>query len=141
MTGNEKLSTQSLLALAEGRMPEAQRRALVARAARDPALAQEIKMALRLADASAEFSCNWVATAARAPVPARSTWWRPALALAAGLGVVVVLTQSPRELRESNGSANEHSIATKVDERPDHLSAPSFESSTLFGGSFEAGNG
>lgn len=141
MNRAEAVTAGMLQALAEGRLALSERARLAATAANDPDLAREIQLALRLSDGSAELASNWVALAARAPAARASFGWRPALAMAASLGALALVTQLPGERKLEEAASQTASVVSVQAERPDRLSSPSFESGELFGGSFESGNG
>ncbi len=135
MTQNFELQTRTLTELAAGRLDVDARRDLARRALRDPQLAAELKLALRLADDSAELARDWISAAAPAAAPAHH-WWRPLAGAVASLAVVAAVfgvhrmneTRSPPEIV----AVQEHSNL------PDRIgTAGSFEAPELFGGSFE----
>lgn len=127
--------TQALSDLAQGRLAPQARRELVARALRDPALAGQLKLALRLADASAELTRDWVAVAARETATASPQWWRPLAGVATSIAILAAVLALPRAPRPDSAPVMASSTAL-----PDRIGEMSFENgSELFGGSFEAG--
>lgn len=133
MTSND--DTRELGELAQGRLAPAARQALAQRALRDPALAARLKLALRLADASAELARDWVALAQRPAVQsAGAQWWRPLAGVAASLAILAAVLALPRA---PQGGATSPLVA-ELGARPDRIGQMSFEvGSEMFGGSFE----
>jgi len=127
----------ALIELAEGRLAPAQRRELVLRALRDPQLAVDMQLALRLADGGAELARDWIALATRPAAAERSEWWRPLAGVTASLAIIAAVMTMPRLPQTDPGVAS--SVAQMQQSLPDRIGAASFEaSSDLFGGSFEA---
>lgn len=128
-------TTAMLTELAQGKLAPAARRELAQRALRDPQLAAEMKLAMRLGDGSAELARDWVAIAAR-PVASHGQWWRPLAGAAASLAVVAAVLFMPRTTPVDHAAPV---TVTQVSQQlPDQIGSGSFESPELFGGSFEA---
>ncbi len=128
-------TTAALTELAQGTLDLAARRELALRALREPQLAAELKLALRLADGGAEMARDWVAIAAR-PQPAAREWWRPLAGVAASLAIIAAVLSMPRMPTPDQGSAV--TVAQFQQSLPDQIGSASFEAPELFGGSFEA---
>ncbi len=128
-------TTAALTELAQGTLDPAARRGLALRALRDPRLAAELKLALRLADGGAEMARDWVAVAARPQASARE-WWRPVAGVAASLAIIAAVLSMPR--MQQQDSAEAAAVAQVQMSLPDQIGAASFEAPELFGGSFEA---
>lgn len=128
-------NTVALTELAQGRLDMDARRELARRALRDPQLAAELKLALRLADGSAELARDWVNVSAQQSAPSHS-WWRPLAGAAASLAVVALVLSVPRMHQVQNKpevvAVQSHAAL------PDRIGSGSFEAPELFGGSFEA---
>ena len=129
-------STAALTELAQGSLAPDARRELARRALRDPQLAAELKLALRLADGGAELARDWVAVAARAQSARRSEWWRPLAGVTASLAIIAAVLAMPRLPSPDVSSAM--SVAAVSQPLPDRIGNMSFEAPELFGGSFEA---
>ncbi|MDX2219715.1 MAG: hypothetical protein SF172_11895 [Burkholderiales bacterium] len=128
------MNTQdALVRLAQGTLEAAARVELARRALTDPALARELKLALRLSAASAELARDWVAVAARAPAPAHS-WWRPLAGVAASLAIMAAVLALPRQ----PGLEPQHSPSVALQNVSDRIGGASFEADSLSGGGFEA---
>lgn len=126
--------TRALIELADGRLSLDARRVLARRALHDPKLANELKLALRLADGSAELARDWIAAAAPSKHDQHS-WWRPVAGAFASLAVVAAVLSVPR-MNEVPRSRDVVALEAHADS-PDQIGAGSFESTELFGGSFE----
>lgn len=126
--------TQALTHLAEGRLGADARRDLVRRTLRDPQLAAHMKLALRLADGSAEITRDWIRSAAPTVAPAYS-WWRPLAGVAASLAVVAMVLSVPR-MSQVQPAADVVAVQAPS-ALPDQIGSASFEAPELFGGSFE----
>jgi hypothetical protein len=124
-----------LTELAQGTLDPAARRELALRALRDPQLAAELKLALRLSDGGAEMARDWVAVAAR-PHPAAREWWRPLAGVTASLAIIAAVLSMPRMPTSIQVPAE--SVAQVQQSLPDQIGSASFEAPELFGGSFEA---
>ena len=135
MTQTFERQTRTLTELAAGRLDVDARRDLARRALRDPQLAAELKLALRLADGSAEVARDWVSAATPASAPAHQ-WWRPLAGAAASLAIVAAVfgVHQTTEIRNSTDV-----VAVQAPKAlPDRIGAAgSFETTELFGGSFE----
>ena len=129
-------TTAALTDLAKGTLAPDARRDLVQRALRDPQLAAELKLALRLADAGAEMARDWVAVAARPAGSPRAEWWRPLAGVTASLAIIAAVLAMPR-MPSHDESASMH-VAGVSQPQPDRIGSMSFEAPELFGGSFEA---
>ena len=129
-------STAALTELAQGSLAPDARRELARRALRDPQLAADLKLALRLADGGAELARDWVAVAARAQSARRSEWWRPLAGVTASLAIIAAVLAMPRLPSPDVSSAM--SVAAVSQPLPDRIGNMSFEAPELFGGSFEA---
>ena len=129
-------TTAALIELAQGTMAPDARRELARRALRDPQLAAQLKLALRLADGGAELARDWVAVAARAPSATRSEGGRPPAGVTASLAIIAAVLSMPRLPNPDDTSAL--SVAAVNQPLPDHIGNLSFEAPELFGGSFEA---
>ena len=129
-------STAALTELAQGSLAPDARRELARRALRDPQLAADLKLALRLADGGAELARDWVAVAARAQSARRSEWWRPLAGVTASLAIIAAVLAMPRLPSPDTSSAM--SVAAISQPLPDRIGNMSFEAPELFGGSFEA---
>jgi hypothetical protein len=111
------------------------RRDLARRALRDPQLAAELKLALRLADGSAELARDWIGAAAPATAPVYH-WWRPLAGAAASLAIVAAVLGVHR-MNETQNSTDVVAVQAHT-AQPDRIGAAgSFEATELFGGSFE----
>jgi hypothetical protein len=128
-------TTAALTELAQGTLDPTARRELALRALRDPQLAAELKLALRLADGGAELARDWVAVAAR-PNPAAREWWRPLAGVTASLAIIAAVMSMPRMPVPDQNSAM--AVVHVQQSLPDQIGAASFEAPELFGGSFEA---
>lgn len=129
-------TTAALTQLAQGTLDPAARRELALRALRDPQLAAELKLALRLADGGAEMARDWVAVAARPQAAGNREWWRPLAGVTASLAIIAAVLSMPR-MPQSDQAAPE-SVAQMQQTLPDRIGSGSFEAPELFGGSFEA---
>lgn len=128
-------TTAALTELAQGKLAPEARRELALRALHDAQLAEQLKLALRLADASAELTRDWVAVAAAAS-PARGEWWRPLAGVAASLAIVAAVMSMPRMPQADSADT---AVAHLQQSLPDRIGGASFEApADLFGGSFEA---
>jgi hypothetical protein len=125
-----------LTELAQGTLDPTARRELALRAPRDPQLAAELKLAMRLADGSAELARDWVAVAARADVAVGSEWWRPLAGVTASLAIIAAVLSMPR--MPVSDHASSVSVTQMQQSLPDQIGSASFEAPELFGGSFEA---
>lgn len=136
MTQNFDHQTRTLTELAAGRLDVDARRDLARRALHDPQLAAELKLALRLADGSAELARDWISAAA-APAPAPIYhWWRPLAGAAASLAIVAAVLGVHR-MNETQNSTEVVAVQGHT-ALPDRIGAAgSFEATELFGGSFE----
>lgn len=129
--------TNALLTdLAQGRLAPAARRELAQRALRDPQLAADLKLALRLADGGAEMARDWVAVAARSQASTRSEWWRPLAGVTASLAIIAAVMAMPRLSTTDETTAMY--VASVSQPQTDRIGNMSFEAPELFGGSFEA---
>ena len=133
MTLMPDATTGALTRLAQGTLEAPARVELARRALGDPALARELKLALRLAAASGELARDWVAVASRAPAPTHA-WWRPLAGVAARLAVVTAVLTVPRHT-DMPGQPSQI-VAGHV--APDRIGSGSFEADSLSGGGFEA---
>ena len=129
-------STAALTELAQGTLAPDARRELARHALRDPQLAAELKLALRLADGGAEMARDWVAVAARAQNATRTQWWRPLAGVTASLAIIAAVLAMPRLPNPDASLAM--SVAEVGQPLPDRIGNMSFEAPELFGGSFEA---
>ncbi len=129
-------STAALTELAQVTLAPDARRELTRRALRDPQLAAQLKLALRLADGGAEMARDWVAVAARTHSAARSEWWRPLAGVTASLAIIAAVLTLPRLSNPDASSAM--NVAAVSQPLPDRIGNMSFEAPELFGGSFEA---
>lgn len=125
-----------LIELAEGKLAPTARRELALRALRDPQLATEMQLALRLADGGAELARDWVAVAARPSAIDRSEWWRPLAGVTASLAIIAAVFSMPR--MPHSEQAAPVTVAEVRQALPDQIGSGSFEAPELFGGSFEA---
>lgn len=133
---NQANDIDKLSQLAQGRLAAEERLALAQRALADPALAADLKLALRLAEGSSELARDWVAQAQLASAQAaRGEWWRPLAGVAASLAILAAVLALPR-VPQTDSDAH---LATLVVPLPDRIGEMSFEASAgeLFGGSFE----
>jgi hypothetical protein len=128
-------TTAALAELAQGTLDPAVRRELALRALRDPQLAAELKLALRLADGGAEMARDWVAVAARPQAGARE-WWRPLAGVTASLAIIAAVMSMPRMPMSDQDPAM--TVVHVQQSLPDQIGSASFEAPELFGGSFEA---
>jgi len=128
-------TSAALTELAQGTLNPAGRLELARRALRDPALAAELKLAMRLADGGAELARDWVAVAAR-PLPGNSEWWRPLAGVTASLAIIAAVFSMPRIPQSDQNAAA--TVAHMQQALPDRIGSGSFEAPELFGGSFEA---
>ena len=126
-------TTAALTDLAKGTLAPDARRDLVQRALRDPQLAAELKLALRLADAGAEMARDWVAVAARPAGSPRTEWWRPLAGVSASLAIIAAVLAMP-----SHDESASLQVVAVSQPQPDRIGSMSFEAPELFGGSFEA---
>lgn len=134
---NAAHDTELLSQLAQGRLAPDERRALARRALTDPALAAELKLALRLANGGAELARDWVALAQRPAVQAAAQpWWRPLAGVAASLAILAAVMAMPR--MPSQGDNPMQQMAQVPAPPSDRIGEMSFEAPELFGGSFEA---
>lgn len=124
---------EALLRLAQGTLEPSARLALAQRALTDPALAMDMKLAMRLSAASAELARDWVAVAARTPAP-QAVWWRPLAGVAASLAIVAAVLALPRQ----PGLDPAHSPSVALQSQSDRIGGASFEADSLSGGGFEA---
>lgn len=129
-------TTAALTALAQGTLAPAERRELARRALQDPQLAAELKLALRLAEAGAELTRDWVAVAARAERTSHTQWWRPLAGVTASVAIIAGVVSMPRLPTAEQGSPQ--AVAQLQQSVPDQIGSMSFEAPELFGGSFEA---
>ena len=128
---------EMLTQLAQGRLSPEERLALVRRASTDPALAAEMKLALRLQAGSAELARDWVALAQRPSVQAAAQpWWRPLAGVAASLAILAAVMAMPR--MPAPGDSSMQQVAQMPATQADRIGEMSFEAPELFGGSFEA---
>jgi len=129
--------TQSLTQLSLGRLPLEQRRELALRALNDPQLARELKLALRLADESANLTRDWVRVAAQS-TEVHVGWRRPLAGMVASLAVAAAVMLVPWQ---SNAPPLSPTVAVndRVAALPDHIGGGSFEASadSIGSGSFE----
>lgn len=137
MTMNAAQDNELLTQLAQGRLPPDERLALVRRALTDPALAADMKLAMRLADGGAELARDWVALAQRPSVQAAAQpWWRPLAGVAASLAILAAVMAMPR--MPAPGDTQAQQMAQMPASHSDRIGEMSFEAPELFGGSFEA---
>ncbi len=128
---------EMLTQLAQGRLAPEERLALARRALTDPALAAEMKLALRLASGAAELARDWVALAQRPSVQAAAQpWWRPLAGVAASLAILAAVMAMPR--MPAPGDIGSQQMAQMPAPQTDRIGEMSFEAPELFGGSFEA---
>ncbi len=128
---------EMLTQLAQGRLAPEERLALARRALTDPALAAEMKLALRLASGAAELARDWVALAQRPSVQAAAQpWWRPLAGVAASLAILAAVMAMPR--MPAPGDIGSQQMAQMPAPQSDRIGEMSFEAPELFGGSFEA---
>lgn len=128
---------EMLTQLAQGRLAPEERLALARRALTDPALAAEMKLALRLASGGAELARDWVALAQRPSVQAAAQpWWRPLAGVAASLAILAAVMAMPR--MPAPGDSSMQQMAQMPAPQTDRIGEMSFEAPELFGGSFEA---
>lgn len=128
------MNTQdALVRLAQGSLEPAARLDLARRALTDPALALQLKLALRLSAPSAELARDWVAVAARVPAAAHG-WWRPLAGVAASLAIVAAVLALPRQ----PGLEPQQIPSVAMQSAPDRIGVASFEADSLSGGGFEA---
>lgn len=134
---NAAHDTEMLTQLAQGRLAPEERLALARRALTDPALAAEMKLALRLQAGSAELARDWVALAQRPSVQAAAQpWWRPLAGVAASLAILAAVMAMPR--MPAPGDIGSQQMAQMPAPQSDRIGEMSFEAPELFGGSFEA---
>lgn len=128
---------EMLTQLAQGRLSPDERRVLARRALTEPALAAEMRLALRLQAGSAELARDWVALAQRPAVQAQAQpWWRPLAGVAASVAILAAVMAMPR--MPAQGDLEAQQMAQMPATQSDRIGEMSFEAPELFGGSFEA---
>ncbi|MBK8068347.1 MAG: hypothetical protein IPK27_12170 [Rhodanobacteraceae bacterium] len=128
---------EMLTQLAQGRLAPEERLALARRALTDPALARDMKLAMRLAGGGAETARDWVALAQKPAVQAAAQpWWRPLAGVAASLAILAAVMAMPR--MPAPGNLESQQMAQMPSAPGDRIGEMSFEAPELFGGSFEA---
>lgn len=125
-------STRTLVDLAAGRLSPDERRALVARALRDPAAAAELKLALRLADESTAVASAMVSAGERPSVVASP--WRAVFAAALSVTAVAVTLPLLKPAATVDSGAP---VVAEMPALPDQIGGASFESDSFGGGGFE----
>jgi len=129
--------TQSLTQLSLGRLPLEQRRELALRALNDPQLARELKLALRLADESANLTRDWVRVAAKS-TEVHASWRRPLAGMVASVAVAAAVMLVPWQ-SSAPPSSPTVAVNDRIADLPDHIGGGSFEASadSIGSGSFE----
>ena len=137
MNTENSADTASLTELALGTLSMDGRRELARRALCDPALARELKFALRLADESAALTRDWVRVAAKSAV-SEPGWRRPLAGMVASLAIAAAVMLVPWH-GVAPPSAPTVAVSDMRGVLPDSLSAGSFEASgdNIGSGSFE----
>ncbi len=134
--------TNALTQLALGTLPLEQRRALVQQGLKDPQLARELKLALRLADESADLTRDWVRVASQSSQDAAVGWRRPLAGMVASLAVAAAVMLVPWQ---SNTPPSITTVALSeqmpaMPALPDRIGNGSFEAASvdsIGSGSFE----